>query len=364
MSLLRFSNNAEAVLSSALDGNLEAPGARTIYIDRPEGWEDRFVRFGRRSDEGSYPDGADTQLATLTHSSLPGQYEVVAIVGHESGSDLFHVRREVEGAASAWPVGTLMQARITAKTLDSFLQCAPEEVPTLSDGLMHTPWEGFAFSGAPHIPRLAPMLDATAYLHAFGSGASVVGASVTVDLGEPPTIADADGYGTYAHGDVYLPPTPDGHQYSFYSLSGGPVPYAAPLPPLEFVGGADTIRVSGEDGSALGYFAPVGLPVDIAVPFLGRALVVEEVGFIADVATATTVPVVSIGDFNQQSVRNAVRFADAAPLTQITSGGQIHRVPAALGGGMSHSLTFRLDTPATGGSFRGRFYWRGFLVQD
>lgn len=368
MKNLRFSNNAEAVLAAELPSNPNNPSSSFITV-ATDGWEDKFAPLeGRYGVDdylrpNQYPTDAECQLVTLTHESNPGQFEVVAIVRHEFGTAAFDVKRNIEGAPGmSWPIGTSMQARVTAATLDSFMQGSEANVPVVSGGVLSIPGGRFSLSAMPHIRRVFAPGESSYDLNLAGGAVSVVGTSVFVDLGVAPTIEDPDGYGVYQHGHVYLPPTATGQQYGYNSFSGGSTDYLTG-PPLVF-GVEATIPLRDDLDAPQGLLVAIDLPVNVSVQFSGSKIVVEEVGFIADDATATTKPIVSIGDLDQASTPDATRFANNVSLTQISGGGQIHRIPVTAGGGMSRALTFRLDTPAVGGSFRGRFYWRGFLVQD
>ena len=371
MKNLRFSNNAEAVLAADLPGNPNDPSSSFITV-ATDGWEDKFAplegRYGVDDylHPNQYPTDAECQLVTLTHESNPGQFEVVAIVRHEFGTAAFDVKRNIEGAPGmSWPIGTSMQARVTAATLDSFMQGSEANVPVVSGGVLSIPGGRFSMSAVPHIGRVFAPSDSVYGVNLTGGSPSAVGVSAFVDLGVAPTIEDLDGYGTYQHGHVYLPASPAGQQYGYNAFDGGSIDYTAESPPLVFSSGGDySIQLVDGAGELHGVLVAVGLPVNISVPFSGSLVVVEEVGFIADYVTATTKPIVSIGDLDQASAPDATRFANNVSLTQITADGHIHRIPITVGGGMSRTRTFRLDTPATGGSFRGRFYWRGFLVQD
>lgn len=368
MKNLRFSNNAEAVLAAELPSNPNAPGAHIITV-ATDGWEDKFSPLDGLYGvddylhPSQYPADAECQLVTLTHESNPGEFEVVAVVRHEFGTATFDVKRNIEGASGvSWPVGTLMQARVTAATLESFMQGSAADIPVVAEGVLNIPGGRFSLSAMPHIRRVFAPGESSYDLNLAGGAVSAVGTSVFVDLGVAPTIEDPDGYGVYQHGHVYLPPTATGQQYGYNSFSGGSTDYLTG-PPLVF-GVEATIPLRDDLDAPQGLLVAIDLPVNVSVQFSGSKIVVEEVGFIADDATATTKPIVSIGDLDQASTPDATRFANNVSLTQISAGGQIHRIPVTAGGGMSRALTFRLDTPAVGGSFRGRFYWRGFLVQD
>ena len=163
MKNLRFSNNAEAVLAAELPSNPNAPGAHIITVVG-DGWSDKFSPLDGLYGvddylhPSQYPADAECQLVTLTHESNPGQFEVVAVVRHEFGTAAFDVKRNIEGAPGmSWPVGTLMQARVTAATLESFMQGSAADIPVVAGGRTEHPWRALLFIGhAPHPACVRP----------------------------------------------------------------------------------------------------------------------------------------------------------------------------------------------------------------
>lgn len=354
--LHQFSNNAETTLATAfadvVDTSMVVTGDPTA-----EGTVDAFLGSG--------------QLATLTHATFPGEYEVVLITDRVGLN--FTVERSYEGTAQVWPAGTLVSARITAKMLGRFLQHDPQT------GLVLAPEAGLGFvlgqgaasgdaraSSALVIGGRSRIADgiqlsgwSTLQLLPSQSGASgfdrnmayeSVGGSIPVDLGVAMTWNDLGGY---FRGSVVQPTTPDGYQYwldvtdveNYYSPGVGAT--------------EPTWNNAGATPVTNGNWYPTALPVDIATGDV-RNILVTEVGFIAHKYSASSPPVVDIG-----TEAAPTRFANAVSLTQITGDGCVHRIPLTTGGAMvkDEGLRFRVNTAASGGRCVGRFYWRGIFIE-
>ncbi len=347
-----FSNNAATTLAVALDADA---GDTAMQVASAA----LFQTIG--------PDDGNMQLATLTHPDLAGLYEVVAIT--ETVGVNWTVVREAEGAVQAWPIGTKVEARVTAAMLGTFLQRDPESRKVSNPnggnsfalsgavGGSAKSTASLVFGGASRVAN-SIQLSGRPYLQLTRSddGAGIdlnlsyesVGGSIPVDLGSAATWAAGD----YFRGSVVVPTVPDGYQYWLDITSvDDALSNDATEPAFDGPGGGAA--------SASGWWFPTALPVDFTTEnFIG--LVVTEVGFIAHVVTASGTPSVSIG-----TESNATRFANNVALSQITAGGMIHRIPLSGGGALLNSepLRFSVDTAATGGRFLGRFYWRGFFVE-
>ncbi|MXN31496.1 hypothetical protein [Delftia sp. CH05] len=338
-----FSNNAETALASALTSDSGDPGYGTI------------VTTGAGLDGFANPSGTRSLRATITDATMPGQWEVVTIRQIDGVNLIVDRGVELPWDASGpmdWPAGAKVSVRVTAGMLETFVQMQPNGFfgPALSGA------DRFAALGYPALKKAWPQpLASASSFHRAGNGMSIVGGSMFVDLGTPPAWAA----GNILHGDVVLPATPDGCQYWACTNQDSPV-YADAAPDFQ---GAGTHVPLNPDNLALGYWVPVPMPVSLLVRLQGVRIVVEEVGFIASVVTASSPPTVSIGTDLDSSDPRPTRFANAVGLSQITGGGESHRIPIAVGGQLSNALTFRVDTLAAGGQFAGRFYWRGFYVE-
>ncbi len=343
--MLLFSNNAEANLAAALPGSYS--NAEITVTD--SGQADTFAA----------PASGQWQLATLTDSSLPGMFEVVKITGR--AGPLFTVERGHElpaGASSlpSWPAGAKLSARITAKTLAAFAQAAAME-PSVTAA--DTGSGSFVFTSLPALRQLRSQPTS-----GFASSAvdrnfatEVSGWSQPVDLGVPIT------WNSSPHGisDVVVPTVPNGNQYWFdpTDYSQYTQAYTDVEPDFNNPEFSPVVAYTGTspDVQAAGFWVPTEMPVALSIFFGGYKLIVSEVGFVVFDKTSTTNPVVNFGEQG-----NSARFASAVELNQVTGSQGMHRIPVVAGGAFTNSLSFEVVTAAAGGSFRGRFYWRGFLM--
>lgn len=353
--MLLFSNNAETTLPDGVTGDDEDPDFNTIIVAA----DGTAGAFGSPS-----ASAGSAQLATLTHPSMPGEWEIVRITDRQD--NVFTVERGVETPYNAgvghqaWPAGAKLSARITAGTLQVFPQLRDQRflVVQAADG-------GQPFFSLASFPALSEMRSRPTDGYYYGGqdqnfAVEIAGSSQPVNIGVVPTW-QSNGY--YPPGSVVAPVVPDGFQYWFDPLYEGA--YAQTSVEPEFAGDSG-VTEAFYDGYLpdvpVGFWVPTPMPVDTTLYLNGSGakLVLSEVGFIATSAAGevTAPPIVSIGDADDPT-----RFADHVALSQITQSGHIHRIPVSAGGAMADRLTLRVDTPAAGGSFRGRFYWRGFFIE-
>ena len=204
-----FSNNAEAVIATPIAGLDE-----TLTLPSP------FSDFGF---EYVDPVSGDFQRATLTHTGLPGQREIVQIVGTDGAS--LTVKRAQEGTtARAWPPNAKLSANVTAAMLMSFLGGREPG----NDREFETPNKSFvvngrAFGGTDVVqvsgfPVLQPI---TARPVQSGGGFitqdsnlshEVMGGAPQVNLGDVPTWESNH---TYTAWSIVKPTTPNGYHYYF-----------------------------------------------------------------------------------------------------------------------------------------------------
>lgn len=331
MALYLFANNAETTLAVELD---DTPGVTTMTVtedDTDNGTAAAFPEF--TTDENA------VLLATLTHASNAGLYEVIAIQAR-AGAD-FTVLRGVEGTVLTWPVGTLISARATAGAMGALMQIDP------ATGAMGN-YNGtgkLQFSGWPTMQLFrSPGLAAGSYDPLVTPESW--GGTIPVDLGTAVTWST----GNFSRGSVVLPTTPDGKQYW-----------------LEIPDPADTTSADATEPtwgatapSTNGIWHQTAQPVDISSGNMLNALITE-VGFIAHKYSASTPASVSIG-----TNTDATRFVNNQSLSQITADGCVHRFPLSSGGLMvpnAGSLKFKVETAAAGGRCLGRFYWRGIFIE-
>lgn len=340
--MFAFLNNCEGVLAEALE-----PGDVKLTLADAGKWG--YVTFGP----------GVVIRATITHPSNPGGYEVVSILGKDEEAldpDVtYRVERGLEdGAASgaSWPAGSKVSARITAEMLEAFPQLHKRRF------LMAQVAGGPGYFSLGSFAALSPERARPTDGYFYGSqdenfGVEIAGCSQPVSLSQAPAW-QSNSY--YTPGAVVSPPVADGFQYWFDPLYEGATAKTAVAP--DFAGDSEpTVAYNdGLPGQPVGFWVPTPQPVDTEIIF-GLGAVLSEVGFIASFKEgAATTPVVSIGDGIDME-----RFADNVALSQIAGNGHIHRIAIAEGGALPARLNFRLDTAATGGQFRGRFYWRGFF---
>lgn len=340
-----YENNCEGLLANAL-GEYDT----TVTVTNAGRWPSEQFAPSR------------PMLATLSNRSIPGVFEVVRIVGRDEGAPnpnvAFVVKRAQESSDRfEWPAGTTLSARITAGMLDSF-------ATKITDGYFWPAGLGqtsyFGIADNPAILRNFPtLLDSPTYdWHEAGNSLPVCGASVFVDLGVPRVWSGSN----YQHGDVVQPPVANGYQY--WASTNASFMYNTEA---DFSNAGEVVPFITYGGQQRGAWMPMATPLDFSARLgIGAAFVVDEVGFIVLSTNASTVPTVSIGSALDSNSRDKTRFANAVALSQIdpsVGGGQVHRIPVTAGGSLVDELTFRLDAAATGGSFVGRFYWRGFFVE-
>lgn len=345
--MFAFLNNCEGVLAEAVE-----PGDVKLTLADAGKWGD--VTFGP----------GVVIRATITHPSDPGSYEVVAILGKDEDAldpDVtFRIERGLEDGASSgasWPAGAKVSARITAEMLEAFPQLHERRF------LMAQAAGGPNYFSLGSFAALSPDRAKPTDGHFYGSqdknfGVEIAGCSQPVSLSQAPAWQTSASYNA---GAVVSPPVADGFQYWFDPLYEGATAQTATAP--EFAGDSEpTVAYNdGLPGQPVGFWVPTPQPVDTEIFFgAGARLVLSEAGFIASLKeVGATAPVVSIGDGSDME-----RFADNVALSQIAGNGHIHRITIADGGALPDRLNLRLDTPATGGQFRGRFYWRGFFFGD
>lgn len=330
MALYLFANNAETTLAVELD---DTPGVTTMTVtedDTDSGTSAAFPEFAA--------DGTSVLLATLTHASNPGLFEVVGIQAR-AGAD-FTVLRAMEGDLLTWPVGTLISGRITAGLMASIPQVGGDE------GIMYASSDAgnFQFGNWPTMQLLRTQGIGPTDYDPVVTPESWQG-SIPVDLGTPVTWSAVN----FFRGSVVVPTTPNGKQYwldiasptDTQSLDAVEPTWAATAP------------------STNGTWRETAMPVDISSGTM-RPVLITEVGFIAHKYSGSAVPNVSIG-----TASDPTRFANNVALSQVAGNGTVHRIPLSSGGALvsGEALKFKVETAASGGRCLGRFYWRGIFIE-
>ena len=357
-----FANNATAKIAAGLTNVAttftaedEPPVYRFVYLDDPA--------------------SGVIQAATLTNPAAPGVHEIVHITEH-NGTAFAIVRGREGTSAVAWAADTIISARVTAAMLESFAQ--NRESTTGNNGALALgtaeqaaavrAYKGVAINaigngvedawligGAPVLQRVAATSVALMDRHMTPDG---TGATPTVDLGVAPTWAAAT---SYSDGAIVHPTTPDGLQYLLWLTdpSSGPLTSGATEP--DFSGPGGSFMEFNPGGGFDNFWTCLDLSTGITqnLPMAGVRFYPSEVGFICfgRGAGVTTDPVISIG-----TPAAPTKYANAVTLTGLGTN-QIHRIAVTDQDGVA-GLKFTLDTPAAGGVFRGRFYFKGTFVQS
>lgn len=393
MALMRFSNNAEATTATLLRDSPDWDTypddeelANANYLGFEIGAADDPERFHYFSSE--VPDGG-VQPLTLTHSSMPGLYEIVYLKGRSDRR--FTVERgQEETLVLAWPIGTKVSANVTAGMLQNLLQDDGRVAATNFNGAVligagvpasasNAPVgrDSFLFRSRARAERLVqfaayPALHAHMAARAEDRGRysndqdlalshEATGASVHVDIGVPPVWASGASYG---QGRVVAPTIPNGYQYWLdLDLHSGFGSFSSDTEPAFTADGYNTALYEGEypNETFLGNWVPTPMPVR-KVSYFRFPMLVTEVGFIGRVnGTLTQIPTVSIGTESAPTLlANAVALDQLAPEGELSA----HRILIPGGGQLLNQLQFTVNQSGVGASVKGRFYWRGIFYSE
>ncbi|MDH4418908.1 MAG: hypothetical protein QE485_16990 [Acidovorax sp.] len=315
------------------------------------------------------------QVATLTNPAAPGVYEVVHITMH-NGTDFTIVRGREGTSAVAWAANTFISARVTAAMLESFAQ--NRESTTGNNGALALGTvdqtaavraskgvainaigsgveDAWLIGGTPVLQRVAATSVSLMDRHMTPDG---TGATPTVDLGVPPIWTAAT---QYSDGAIVKSTTPSGQQFLLWMAnpSAGPLTSGATEPPFAGPAGAFTEFSPGSGFNNFWTCFNLASGITQDLPMAGVRFYPSEVGFICFErgAGVTTDPVISIG-----TPAAPTKYANAVALTSLGTN-QIHRIAVTDQDGVG-GLKFTLGTPAIGGVFRGRFYFKGTFVQS
>lgn len=353
----RFSDNAVGTLASGIDDT-----STTITLAN-EPWAVNFVAISQ----------GDFQRATLAHPDYPQLYEIVHVI--ESAGLGLTVKRGMEGtSAQPWAAGTKISARVTAEMLKSFApRLGIEDDPQaqygrqfrtttnsgqfVMNGRVEASYKAVQISGVHALQPVAAAVRTNSLDNSYidmNMTRESVGATAFVHLGDGiPSTWTAGNY--YSEGSLVKPPTATGYHYALEMFPGKDYSDTTTQPNFDTYGSCPMALNSNDED--VGVWVAVPAPLAL-VEFLpgGTRIMVTEVGFICYEYGATTAPSVSIGADDDPGL-----FADNIALSQIAGENHVHRIPVTTGGAMHYKLRFRLETPA-GGTFRGRFYWRGLIV--
>ena len=335
--LLQFSNNESGTLTQAISNT-----GTTLLVSPTLGGFGLFT-----IDDGS--DGFVGQLITLSSPTNPLP-EICRLVSrpYYSGVDdvyVVEVERAVEAIPSGqgaqsftWPIGTLVDARVTAGTISRMPQNVEGTV------FMEAPSNGygtrpFQFGVKPTLMRHTAV-SINGYDKYPGIACEVFMRSRFVDLGTPAAWSASMYYGS---GDVVV----DGSfQWGFESSVRGELLTNASVNPLD--GQVDPVVVPG---------VGVWYLTDLTGAEMDAPSIITEVGFVCIAHGAGSTPTVTIG--NQS---NPTAYANAVALNQITGARCSHRIPVTTGGPEHEIISFNVDT-ASSDEFRGYFYCRGLFYE-
>lgn len=335
--LLQFSNNESGTLTQAISAT-----GTTLLVSPTLFGLDLFA-----IDEGS--GGFVGQLITLSSPTNPLP-EICRLVSrpYYSGVDdvyVVEVERAVEAIPSGqgaqsftWPIGTLVEARVTAGTISRMPQNVEGTVfmEAPSGGYLTRP---FQFGAKPTLMRHT-VASINSYEEYPGIACEVFMRSHFVDLGTPAAWSASMYYGS---GDVVVHGS---FQWGFESSVRGELLTNASVNPLD--GQVDPVVVPG---------VGVWYLTDLTGAEMDAPSIITEVGFVCIAHGAGSTPTVTIG--NQS---NPTAYANAVALNQITGARCSHRIPVTTGGPEYGIISFNVDT-ASSDEFRGYFYCRGLFYE-
>lgn len=296
--------------------------------------------------------------ATLSHASVSG-LEIVFITSMITGvGNQIRVIRGREGTTpQAWPAGTKIQCRATAGMMHKLsaqtLFDATYYSLSVAEGdnvkVYHPSKFNRGLVQHSYAIGAAPTLAEKGFgdFSTMASSVEGVGASCSLELGVPP---DYDAGATYYTGAIVRDPSPPNYVYSMDRR----VDIGGTKPALG-AGYWSRVTEDADGGIYRVYFEPEFDDPD-------AWFYPSEIGFICDARTATTTPTVSVGELDAAGdVVSLTNLASAVALTAIDGAHQRVVLANNIKKGV-RGLIFSIDTAATGGTFKGRFYWRGLFV--
>lgn len=351
-----FLNNAAFTLTTALTDEALTGRPVSLTADNPSSWPDMPDAM-----EGMFT------LATITHKDMPGAYEIVNLLGYLDMPDdtrvLLVERAREDTQAQAWPVGSVMECRVTQGMLEQLgaatLHHPRHRAVSVNYGDAFIDWGaagGFEFipgayslGGLPVAPsRGFGEGDLTGHSTRMAQQVEGVGYSTMVELGVAP---DYNPSATYYPGDFVK--STDSPFYTYCMGRGGAFaegasPALGESPWVRFDPGSDNDVVAfprlGAGGENFGiWFYPT------------------EIGFICDAYGASTPPTVTVKEVDY----SGSVVGDLVTAKQLVGVGARQRIV------LSSTITkgikgfhFVRSSMAAGGTCRGRFYWKGLFVHS
>lgn len=381
-----FSNNARAVLAQVLltQDPVQYWKPQTRITVAADGGADTFALQVSESESSDY------QYATLSHDSVPDVYEVVKLIQRPSTNE-YEVSRGEDGTeVLEWPIGTVMEGRVTAGMLGELIQNDPSRPVVCRDiqGVMEVPGDKSFLAGCrvhPYRPQNMVQISGWPVLQevrrdnlvfnlqdANQIAPEVMGCTMPISLGR----VDAWASGRYDEGAILRPAVDDGYQYVLACenpfASGGSRAGGDILQEPDFANGLESGKYILVPMSSYGTPIGDGRLIQVSLPLdedyqavgntyayysgCGQYLMPTEIGFVCTKFDGTAAPSVSIGTPEDHTC-----FVNNQSMEQISGVRQCQRWPITAGGALVQHLHFKTETPATG-VFEGFFFWRGVIM--
>lgn len=296
--------------------------------------------------------------ATISSPDVDG-FEIVFITEVDTETNRMTIVRAAENTTAIdWPAGSTIQSRVTAGMLFDLKAGALFDASTGSLSLAYAnnskayDWHGntampinsWSIGGCPVLAEMGGS-DRGAY-RPMSASVEGVGTSDSVELGVAPGY---DSEQEYFAGSIVRDPNPPHAVFAH----GNNVVLSDPKPALGEAFWQELYPSADGDiyrASFLGWDDP-------DVRFYP-----SEIGFICDQYSAATPPKVSIGSIDDSG--EPVSFNDLVNGFELNSVDGAHQraVIAGLLKQGVRGLVFTIHTAATGGSFKGRFYWKGLFI--
>lgn len=343
----KFINNGRMQLAAGI-GAADTDLSITSNIDGGDAFSSNYFTRATISAEGI---SAVEVIYITTLDAVAGSLKVI--------------RGREQTTAQAWPAGAALECRVTAGMLDQLSSSTLIDYNLQSISIAYgenvkaTNPENDACELIPNSWAIggSPVIRECGNNYWIPMSVSVegVGASVSVELGVPP---DFNPEVAYYPGAVVRDPNPPHDTYlrSNWVIKGQevqdldatagfrPPPWSKATPDADGGIVRSYLEAGYDDSDA--WFYP------------------SEIGFICDQHSATSTPTVSVGEVDGAgelvSLNNLI---NAAPLTAIDGAHQRIVLATHIKQGVK-GLIFSIDTAAVGGSFKGRFYWKGLFISS
>lgn len=348
-----FSNNARGVLAQAVTDEDEE-----LILDSP----DTSFEWPAAIE---FPEGRSFQRATLFHPSNPDEFEIVFIVGRAYNGVNFSVERGQEGtSATNWPVGTVIEARVTAGMLESFVQNVQDEgedgaapVINLSEDF-HDSNGGLYLRGTQFVPGTrGPGIGRRFQTAAEVTGRPLISRTLNVSIG---TLRNWES-NEFNDGGVFKLPDIPGFQFTVEGHKRGWLGFFDP-PEMSGFNPQNPYPVEVSTNYQNSFITPSPYPVNTEV-YVGSDCLITEVGFVSmsETAPATTTPLITIKA--ETGSEDVLTLADSVEITD-TSYKSVHRLfLGSASSALVNNLKFTVDRPSSEETV-GYFYWVALPFAD